>query len=217
MPYSSRASQTWFHARRIPVVIVGSAHEGIDVPYVDVDYRATARHAAGYLIGKGHRRLGLIVHEDHPAGDKRTEAGFVEGSRSFAGAGASTMVFRHGGTMADLRRMTERILRLAEPPTALLIANPYSYMGVAGLLAEHGVKVPRDLSLLCRDNDYCLRYMPIEPSRYVCSPEKRARAIYSTLMRALQPGASDAQAASVLLMPDLVEGGSVARITAATQ
>jgi DNA-binding LacI/PurR family transcriptional regulator len=108
--------------------------------------------------------------------------------------------------------MTDRILGLAQCPTALLIANPYHYMGIAGLLAERGLKVSRDLSLLCRDDDFCLRYLPVEPSRYLCRPEKRARAIFSTVMWALRPGADRDEPRHVLLLPELVEGASVAKV-----
>ena len=114
--------------------------------------------------------------------------------------------------MDSLRRITDRILRLAPRPTALFVANPYHYLGVAGLLAERGLKVPRDISLLCRDDDFCLRYLPVDPGRYHCSPEQRARAIFSTVMWALRPGPASVGARHVLLLPDLVEGASVAKM-----
>ncbi len=213
LAFSNRACQSWFHARGLPAVIVGTAHAGIWLPYVDVDMRATARHAAQFLLGKGHRRLALIINEKNRAGDRLTEQGFLEGVEKSAGADATAQVFRHGGTMDSLRRMTDRILRLAAPPTALLIANPYHYMGVAGLLAERGLKVPRDVSLLCRDDDFCLRYLPVDPGRYHCSPEKRARAIFSTVLWAAQPGAGRGETRHVLMLPELVEGASVAKVT----
>jgi len=212
LAFSTRACQAWFHARRLPTVIVGTAHEGLALPYVDVDMRATARHAAHFLIGKGHRRLALIINEKNRAGDRLTEQGFLEGTQPSAAAGATAQVFRHAGTMDSLRRMVDRILRLASRPTALFIANPYHYMAVAGLLAERGLKVPRDLSLLCRDDDFCLRYLPVDPGRYLCSPEKRARAIFSTVMWALRPGTNRRDAKHVLLLPELVEGASVAKV-----
>ena len=212
LAFSNRACQSWFHARRLPAVIVGTAHEGLTLPYVDVDYLATARHAAQFFLGKGHRRLALIINEKNRAGDRLTEQGFLEGVEKSAGPGATAQVFRHAGTMDSLRRITDRILRLAPRPTALFVANPYHYLGVAGLLAERGLKVPRDISLLCRDDDFCLRYLPVDPGRYHCSPEQRARAIFSTVMWALRPGPASVGARHVLLLPDLVEGASVAKM-----
>lgn len=214
LAFSNRACQAWFHARGLPTVIVGTAHEGLALSCVDVDMRATARHAAHFLIAKGHRRLALIINEKNRAGDLLTEQGFLEGTRSPAAAGAAAQVFRHAGTMDSLRRMVDRILGLASRPTALFIANPYHYMAVAGLLSDRGLRVPRDLSLLCRDDDFCLRYLPVDPGRYLCSPEKRARAIFATVMWSMRPGANRGAPRHVLLLPELVEGASVARVVA---
>jgi len=213
LAFSNRACQHWFHARAKAAVVVGTAHRGLDLPYVDIDMRAIARHAANHLHAKGHRRIGLVVPEKDRAGDRMTQEGFLEGVQTSAHAGTTGRVFCHDGTMTGLRRMTERILRLTDRPTALFIANPYHYMGVATLLAERGIRVPRDVSLLCRDDDYCLRYLPVEPGRYPCLPEKRAHAIYSTIMAIIQPGlVASGGAKSVLLLPKLVEGASVARL-----
>lgn len=211
LAFSNRPCQEWFHEQRLPAVIAGTCHEGLRLGCVDLDMHATARHAASHLLAQGHRRLALVVPEKNRAGDRRTEEGFLAGTTARAGAGASARVWRHDGTMPGLRRMTDRLLALRERPTALFIVNPYHYMGVAGLLAERGIRVPRDLSLLCRDDDYCLRYLPAAPSHYEFGPDKRARAIFSTLMAALTPG-SDAPPRQVLLLPRLVQGGSVARL-----
>jgi LacI family transcriptional regulator len=211
LTFSNRACQAWFHSRRLPVVILGTAHEGLDLPYVDVDMHGIARHAANFLLGRGHRRLCLVLPEKNRAGDRRTEAGFLEAARSWVGADVATFVFRHDGTMTTLRRMTDRILKLADPPTALFIANPYHYIAVAGLLAERGLKVPRDISLLCREDDYCLRYLPVEPSRYRHRPERRARAMFAAVMHALAAKSNRRTTRQVLLLPEFVAGASVAR------
>lgn len=213
LAFSNRACQGWFHSRGLPAVVVGTAHRGLDLPYVDLDMRVTARHAGSHLLAKGHRRLGLVIPEKDRAGDRMTQEGFLEAVRTSGHAGVDTRVFSHDGTMNGIRRMTERILLLPERPTALFIANPYHYLGVATLLSERGLRVPHDVSLLCRDDDFCLRFLPVEPSRYTYLPERRARAIFSTLMGAIQPGpAASGGARSVLLLPDLVEGASVARL-----
>lgn len=132
--------------------------------------------------------------------------------RAAAERGASGLVLRHDATMNGLRRLTDRMLALAQRPTALFIANPYHYLGVAGLLAERGVKMPRDISLLCRDDDYCLRYVPVEPGRYLCPPEKRARAIFATVMRVLRAQRAGDVPKSTLLEPELFAGASVGRV-----
>ena len=106
--------------------------------------------------------------------------------------------------------MITRALEGATPPTALFIVHPYHYLAVAAILAAKGLNVPRDISLLCRDDDTCLRYLPVVPSRYVCSPRKVAEAVFSMLIPALSSGAIRDNVKSVLMLPDFVEGSSIA-------
>jgi DNA-binding LacI/PurR family transcriptional regulator len=213
LAFSNRASQAWFDARRIPAVVIGTAYEGISLPFVDIDMLATARHAAGVLLRKGHRRMALIIEESARPGDIKTQQGFLEGLGRSGGAAASGQIFKHGGTVPGLQRLVERILQMPERPTALFIANPYHYLAVAGILAEKGLHVPRDMSLLCRDDDYCLRYLPTAPSRYVYSATLRAKEIFSTLMWARQHRVRGSEPVkTVLILPEFFAGGSIATL-----
>lgn len=212
LAFSNRASQSWFYTQGIPTVVIGTAHEGIALPFVDIDMLATARHAANVLLRKGHRQIALVIEESERPGDLKTQQGFLAGIRQF-GAGATGQVFTHGGNVLSLQRLVERMLKLPERPTALFVANPYHYLAVAGILAEKGLRVPRDLSLLCRDDDYCLRYLPIAPSRYVYSASMRAKEIFSTLMWATQHQARRAEEVKRgLILPEYFEGGSIATL-----
>ena len=213
LAFSNRASQVWFHAQGIPTIVIGTAHDGIALPFVDIDMLATSRHAAGVLLRKGHRHIALIIEESERPGDAKTQQGFFEGLRDFGEASAIGHVFRHGGNVVRLQRLVERILQMPDRPTALFIANPYHYLAVAGILAEKGLRVPRDISLLCRDDDYCLRFLPTAPSRYVYSATMRAKEIFSTLMWATQHQARPAEEVKrVLILPEYFEGGSIAAL-----
>lgn len=208
---SSPPVQAWFLAERIPAVVVGTAHEGLALPYVDIDMLATARHAAGVLLRKGHRRLALIIQATERAGDFRTEQGFLQAIRQ-SGSNAAAQVFRHAGTLQSLQRLTEQILRLPERPTALFIANPYHYLAINGILAQQGLRIPEDMSMLCRDDDFCLRYLPTAPSRYFYNSNQRARAIFANLIWALQRKPPIGEARGVLIQPEFYRGASIATL-----
>ncbi|HRE84372.1 MAG TPA: LacI family DNA-binding transcriptional regulator [Opitutaceae bacterium] len=211
LAFSSLESQAWFHAQGVPAVVAGTAHDAIPVPFVDVDFQATARHAANFLISRGHRHIGLVNPQIGKAGDRRTEAGFCEAAASYPSTEIQVSVFHHHGSMASLRSLAPRLMPNPGRPTALLVANPYFYMGLSGILQEKGVSIPEDLSIMCRDDDHCLGYMPTEPTRYVCRPEQRARAIFDTVMHSLGPKGRKTETKSVLLFPELIEGKSVTR------
>ena len=75
------------------------------------------------------------------------------------------------------------------------------------ILAELGLRVPHDVSLLCRDEDRFLSYLEPEPARYgehaPLFARKLAR-ITLTLMRA-----RPAKPPRVLLIPRLRRGASI--------
>lgn len=204
---ASQACQAWFQAQGLLAVVSGTAHEGVALPSVDVDMFATSRHGATVLLRQGHRRLALLLECADWAGLHRTEAGFMEGIRRF-GHGATGEICRHSGEVAGIAQILTRILRAAAPPTALLVVNPHHYLAVSALLAARGMKVPRDLSLLCRDDDVCLRFLPVRPARYASSVQAQAKYLFATLADGLRTGATPARPR--LLMPEFIAGDSIA-------
>lgn len=206
---ASRACQSWFHTEGIITVVAGTAHDGIPLPSVDVDMFATSRHAATVLLRKGHRRIALVLEQSDWAGHRKTEEGFFQGIRQF-GENATGQLLRHGGDVSGLEQVIARALQGPAPPTALFIVNPYHYLAVASILADRGMKVPQDMSLLCRDDDVCLNYLPIRPNRYASSAADNARQIFSILSRALRRGRKERSAKPILTLPVFLEGKSIA-------
>ncbi len=205
---ASRACQAWFQSQGLPAVVSGTAHEGITLPSVDVDMAATARHGATHLLRQGHRRLALLLERADWAGLQRTEAGFLEGVKVF-GAGASGVVCRHGGEVADLEQLLARLLRAPAPPSALFVVNPHHYLTVAAVLADRGLRVPRDLSLLCRDDDVCLRHLPVRPARYGSCAQAQAKHLFSALAATLRSSERLRRGRPRLLVPEFIAGDSI--------
>lgn len=206
---AKRACQAWFCAQGVPTVLHGTAHDGVSLPCVDVDMLATSRHAANVLLRSGHRRIALVIEEADWAGHRKTEQGFMDAVNQSGGETVGH-VLRHRGDLAALQQVVARVLQMPAPPTALFIVDPYHYIAIAAILGARGLSVPRNMSLLCRDDDMCLRYLPVEPSRYVCSSQVFAKEIFSTLMRTVRAGSGHRPVKSVLLLPEFVEGASIA-------
>jgi DNA-binding LacI/PurR family transcriptional regulator len=212
LAFANRANQEWFHARGIPTVLSGTADEQVPLPFVDMDMFATCHHAASYLLRKGHRRIALFLGNYEKPGDQKSEAGFLEGARHFGRTDVVAQIFKHSGDPTSIHRLVGHILRIPKMPTAWFICNPHHYIAVASVLADCGVSVPRRISLLSRDDDPCLHFLSIVPSRYVCRPETRAQVLFSTLMRAIRREPAKAEDQQ-LLMPEFIEGASVADLT----
>ncbi|HYD83694.1 MAG TPA: substrate-binding domain-containing protein [Opitutus sp.] len=206
---SNEAIQRWFSENGVSCIVAGSVHAGLGLPTRDLDHRALCRHAAGVLLGAGHRQLALVIGQSRLAGDLASETGFLEGVQtSRAAAEAAAVVARHDGTVAGISNALRRLMSAKRPPTGLLVANAYHYLTVASRLAEQGIRVPQDVSLISRDEDPFLSFMVPEPARYIISPRTLSKALLEPVIDLLEhrPVARPV----VQLMPEFLRGASIA-------
>jgi DNA-binding LacI/PurR family transcriptional regulator len=171
LTHSDESMQRWFAEQKIPCVVAGSCHHGIELPNVDFDYFAVCRHAAGAILRRGHRRLMYISQQSRRGGDLDSEAGFLAGVNSTRRDDVSAGVSRHDGSVEGICRMLSRIFDFAAPPTALLVAKPVFYLTAVTFLAERGLRVGRDVSLVSRDH-----------AGYVFSPKVFAKRLFPLVL-----------------------------------
>jgi DNA-binding LacI/PurR family transcriptional regulator len=201
---SSEPVQRWFERERVPCLVSGSCFPGVDLPSVDLDYRALCRHAAGVLLGLGHRRIALVVPEQNRAGDVDSESGFREGMRQSPHEDAVPVVVRAKESVEGGLGALRRLLLPRQRPTAVVVANPYLYLTFASRLAQLGHAVPRDLSLISRDDDPFLDYLVPDPARYTVRPHVRARRLLGPLLELMSQGSIPLRADRI--MPEFHRG-----------
>ncbi len=126
---------------------------------VTVDNRAAVRDLTNYLIGEGHRDIGMI---SGPAGLKTTQLrtlGFRDALRAaglkFDSARVISGSFRFQGGMQAI----EKFLSAGPLPTAILAANDEMAIGAMVALKRHGVCIPEDISLAGFDDILATQYV----------------------------------------------------------
>jgi DNA-binding LacI/PurR family transcriptional regulator len=204
---SNEAVQHWFADRRVRCVIAGSAHSGLALPSVDLDYFALCRHAVGAMLRHGHRRIAFLTLLSQRAGDLESESGFAAGARMPAYPGVTAEILRHDGSVRGVERILHRILERSSPPTAMLVSNPAYYLSVIALLARRGLRVPEDISLVCRDDDTFLSFLVPEPARYSCNPTTFAKQLLGLLLQSLR--GTELKSSQVLIEPKYRPGPSL--------
>lgn len=204
---SAEATQQWFSKRAIPCVIAGSCHPGIDLPQVDLDHYALCRHAAGVLLGAGHRRVALLNERSGRAGDVESEAGFIAGVRESLHGDALPLVIHHEHSSTSLGKAVQRLLEATNPPTALLVSNGASYLTVISVLAQRGLRVPRDVSVVSRDDEPFLEFLVPPPTRYATSPLVFAKKLLKPLLQSLAGEAVVPR--NTRILPAYTKGGSL--------
>lgn len=205
---SSEAMQRWFTRHSLPCLVAGSTYPDVPLPHYDLDYRAICRHAAGVLLRLGHRRLALLNRETRRAGDVDSEKGFLEGVHASSAKEATADVAYHRDDVDSVSRALHRVLDRKHPPTALLVSNSYAYLATASLLAQRGLRIPQDISLISRDDDPFLGSLAPTPARYIVSPHAFAKKVLGPLLQLVnrEPGVRP----QALLQPKFAAGGSIA-------
>ncbi|MFO1449334.1 MAG: substrate-binding domain-containing protein [Opitutaceae bacterium] len=207
--------QRWFSDNRVPCVVAGSTHAGVELPSRDLDHRAMCRHAAGVLLGLGHRRMALLTHKSRRAGDMESEAGFVEGVKQSRHEDAEAVVMYHEDSVAGVGVAVRRLLKLKLAPTALLVLHPHNYLAVATRLMQSGVKIPEDISLISRDDDPFLSFIAPLPTRYEVNPHLMAQTLLRPVLEVVEGQAVSQRMARII--PKFLRGESIAapRVTPA--
>jgi DNA-binding LacI/PurR family transcriptional regulator len=158
-------TRAWFLQRSIPVFDALANRREHDIPGVYVDLCAVLRHAVGRLTAAGHRRIVFVRHmAPNPVASGSVEASverdeieaFQEalehhGARSPSVPG----VVQHAATPQSVRKVIGTLLKSSHPPTALVVRRPQHALTTLTYLMHLGMRVPRDMSVVC------IGYQPI--------------------------------------------------------
>ena len=148
----------WFADSGLPTVLVASPFPGIELPAVDLDHRATARHAVGQFAALGHRHIVLLSGDRKRSGEIETEKGFTEGRIDRNLTPEQCAVVRFDGSVTDMTRTLTTLFQAREKPTGILTDGSMEAMTALTWLLKNGHRVPEDVSLICRDWDTVLEH-----------------------------------------------------------
>jgi DNA-binding LacI/PurR family transcriptional regulator len=200
---STHTMQQWFFAQGLPAVIPGSRYEGVRLPSVDVDYRATCQHAVGRFLAKGHRCLALLNPKSSAAGDIESEAGFRQAG-AVAGSGVETLIAQHDGTVAGICACLDRLLARTRPPTAFLVSRPTHALTALGHLIQRGLRFPKEAAFIARDHDSFLEHAVPTPARYQVDAVLFAHKMSRIVLEMASGG--DARSRDYRVTPRLISG-----------
>lgn len=181
---SSRAMQEWFAALRVPALVAGSRHEGVRLPCVEIDVEAAARHAAHYLMSRGHRHIAFFIEPSASAGPPRSEAAFRDAGQ----AAESAAVVHHGPARAEFLRAFTRRFASDAPPTGLLIDRSTHALTALTWLLRKGGGWTGKIALLSRDDTASLDHTTPAISSYRFDPALFARKAARLLLSLLSGG-----------------------------
>lgn len=200
--------QEWFSNHSIPALVLGSCHEAIKLPSIDIAYHAVCRHAGSVFLNKGHRSLALIRPDTGLAGDDASEAGFLASLDARPDVDAPhAHVIGHDCTGRDLRLKLDRLFNSDIPPTALLVLRLSDVMAIMLYLLKRGLSVPDSVSLIARDHNDLFDSMDPPITHYRFKVDTYSHRLSRLVLQLVNEGrVSDKPN---LIFPDFVAGGTV--------
>jgi len=132
----------------VSIVCLDRRIPGLELDLAISDNRLGSDLAVRHLVELGHSRIALIATHHETLTAERV-GGFLAALAAL-GIAEHPEYVRRGG---DARQhsgyeQTLHLLRLAQPPTAILVANHLLMLGAMSALRDRGLRTPEDISLV---------------------------------------------------------------------
>jgi LacI family transcriptional regulator len=143
----------------VPIVLLNCYTSDNRFPSVVPDEIKGGRTATASLIKSGHQRIATMVGETFMEAAQDRLIGYRE---ALATAGIDyddTLVVEGNWTPTSGFEAGQKLLSLERPPTAIFCQNDKMAMGCFNAVAEAGLKIPRDISVIGYDDDELARHL----------------------------------------------------------
>lgn len=173
-----------FSRRHIPLVFLDTGTPAPGVSCVRIDYSAGIDAAVHHLIELGHKRIAFISGPMRLASARMRYKAFME-STARDHLDANPNLIQEGNHRVDGGHdAMKRILHSRARPTAVMASNDLTAIGAMGAIAEAGLRVPEDISVVGYD-DIQLSAFTMPPLTTVRLPRAEiANAAFRALLNA---------------------------------
>ncbi len=134
--------------RNYPFVLVDRCFDEFETNAVVSDNEAAAFEAMEYLKDLGHKRIGFLSGRSTIYTIRKRRQGYQKAVDLFGLDKDDALVSAGGFTFEEGYSETLKMLSLAHPPTALLIAGNRITFGALKAFVEKGLTIPDDISII---------------------------------------------------------------------
>jgi LacI family transcriptional regulator len=199
----------------VPVGLVDRYFRGLSIPYVTSDNAAGGFQATDYLLRRGHRRIGVLQGLAHTSVNEDRLMGYHQALRRYGVSDDPSLIAGDSFSQASGYESTKQLLSRHPDISALFAFSNVMALGALNALAEAGLGVPRDISLLCFDDHPYAAHLATPLTAVAQSLTHIGQKATACLFQQLQASDEQPTGESVLLPTKLVERASVADITGA--
>jgi len=144
---------------QFPVVQIYRKSSEHTISTIALDNEFAGAMATDYLIGKGHRRIGLLVTGERTQSGYERYKGYIKALKK-AGIPFDQELVQEGLNNAGSgKKCMDNLLSLENPPTAVFASHDLMAVGAYEAIFEKGLSVPGDISIIGHDNIDVSRYL----------------------------------------------------------
>jgi LacI family transcriptional regulator len=176
-------------AQNVPLVTVDVSANAPRSLVLEVDYAHGINQAVQHLALLGHRRIGFASGPMPHLTNVRRRDAFLHAVQAIGLPPKATPVFLGDHTFRGGTEAAQYFLRLKVRPTAIICSNDLMAVGVLRVLAERGIGVPTDMSVIGFDD--------IRLAEFVNPPLSTIRMARQDLARAAFKGLKQLQEAEI--------------------
>lgn len=141
-----------FSRRGVPLVFLETGRPGPRISCIGIDYSAGIELAMHHLTGLGHHRIAFISGPLRLASARMRHQAYMESTlRDHLDANPNLIQEGTHGVEGGKAAM-ERIFASGARPTAVLGSNDLTAIGAMGAIADRGLRIPEDISVIGFDN-----------------------------------------------------------------
>lgn len=138
--------------KQLKIAAVVNCYDSCDFDAVHGKKNHSAYMATNYLIQQGHTYVGFVGGNSNTAVESSRRNGFLQALQEHGLSCCDESFIEVGFTIEDGKRAGERFLASGKLPTAICCANDLLALGLMKYFNEHGVKIPKDVSIIGIDN-----------------------------------------------------------------
>ncbi len=134
--------------QKLPFVMVDREVQGISVDVVKGNVKDASSSLVSHLIELGHHHIGIVTGPQQNQASRDRLAGYEEAIRA-QGWKINPALIQESSMMRNADgKFIDKFLSLSPSPTALFVANVFQYAYARQRLAQRGLHMPQDLSIV---------------------------------------------------------------------
>jgi LacI family transcriptional regulator len=138
----------WLRQHRIPYVLVNRYSDETNDPFVGSDDLVGGRLATAHLADLGHRRIGHLAGKATVSTGVLRRRGYLAALAEHDLAADPSLVIESGYTEEGGARAAQRLLALADRPTAIFAVTDMTAIGAYGVARRMGLRIPEDVAIV---------------------------------------------------------------------